>query len=72
MTVIDNIAPIKQLRIKQRTEPWIDADILNAIKQRDSAFRQYRKDKSDFIYCTFKSLRNKTQYLIDSAKKSFY
>ena len=39
-----------------------------AIKQRDSAFRQYRKDKSDFNYCTFKSLRNKTQYLIDSAK----
>ena len=72
MSIIDNIGPVKQLRIKQRTEPWIDSEILNAINQSDSAFKQYIKDRSVENYCTFKCLRNKTQYLIDSAKKSFF
>ena len=72
MSIIDNIAPIKKLRIKQRTEPRIDSEMLNAINQRDSAIIQYRKDRSVENYCTFKSLRNKTQYLFDSAKKSVF
>jgi len=38
VSVIDNIAPVKQLRIKQRTEPWMDSYILQAIKDRDSSF----------------------------------
>ena len=54
------IAPVKQLCNKQRTEQWLESDILNAVKPRTSAFRQYRKEKSDFKDCTFKSLRTKT------------
>lgn len=43
VSVIDNIAPIKQLRIKQRTEPWINSDILQSINHRDKAFNKFRK-----------------------------
>ena len=29
------VAPVKEIRIKQRTEPWINADILEQIQLRD-------------------------------------
>ena len=38
LSVLDNIAPVKEVRIKQRTEPWITSDILNSINERDKLF----------------------------------
>ena len=29
LKVLDNIAPVKQIRLKQRTEPWLTAEILH-------------------------------------------
>ena len=72
MSVIDNIAPVKQMRIKQRTEPWINSDILEAINQRDKAFTHYKKDKSVENFECFKVLRNRCKCLIDAAKKGFF
>ena len=36
--VFDELAPVKEIRIKQRTEPWMNADILELITLRDKAF----------------------------------
>ena len=36
--VVDELAPVKEIRIKQRTEPWMNADILELITLRDKAF----------------------------------
>ena len=47
MSAIDNIAPMKEVRIKQRTQPWITNEILQCIKNRDKAIRVYKKDSSD-------------------------
>jgi len=46
MSAINSLAPIKQARIKQRTEPWIGSDILVLINQRDTAFKQYKQSKA--------------------------
>ena len=45
MSAIDNIAPVKEVRIKQRTEPWINNEILQSIKDRDKAFQLYKNFK---------------------------
>lgn len=34
LKVIDSVAPLKEIRIKQRTEPWIDFDISEGLKER--------------------------------------
>ena len=39
MNILDSVAPIKEIRVKQRTEPWISADILECIKIRDNLFQ---------------------------------
>lgn len=72
MSAIDNIAPLKEVRIKQRTEPWITNEILQCIKDRDKAFRLYKKDSSDENFSIFKGLRNKTQTMIYTAKRDYF
>ena len=53
MSIVDNISPVKKLRFKQRTEPWICSDILNSINERDKAFSKYKKNKSEFFFNYF-------------------
>ena len=72
MSGVNNISPIKEVRIKQRTEPWINAEILQSIYDRDRAFKVFKGDKSEQNFSTFKDLRNKTQTLIYNAKKNFF
>ena len=72
MSAIDNIAPMKEVLIKQRTQPWITNEILQCIKNRDKAFRVYKKDSLDAIFSIFKDLRNKTQTIIYTAKRDYF
>ena len=51
VTVIDNIAPIKEVRIKNRTEPWIDSEILHSINERDKAYQTFKRDVRSKFYC---------------------
>ena len=72
MSAIDNIAPMKKVRIKQRTQPWITNEILQCIKDRDKAFRVYKKDSSDDNFSNFNESRNKTQTMIYTAKRDYF
>ena len=55
VTVIDNIAPIKEVRIKNRTKPWIASEILHSINERDKAYQTFKRDKSDQNFIVFKN-----------------
>ena len=50
LKVLDNIAPVKQIRLKQRTEPWLTAEILELIKIRDMFLYKFRKGKKRVIF----------------------
>ena len=39
LSEIDNIAPIREVRIKNRTESWTDSAILHSINERDKAYQ---------------------------------
>ena len=71
--IIDTIAPIKEVRLKQRTDPWISCDILNDIKNRDIILYQFKKDKSKkLFYKEYCMLRNKIQRNVRRAKSEYY
>ena len=72
MSAINSLAPVKQARIKQRTEPWIDSDILALINQRNTAFEQNEQSKTEEHLNIFRSLRNKTQITISKAKQNVF
>ena len=44
MTVIDNIAPGKNKRIKVTSQDWFDAEIMEKINERDTSFSKNSKN----------------------------
>ncbi|CAL4114810.1 unnamed protein product [Meganyctiphanes norvegica] len=62
INILNEIVPLKQIRIKTRTEPWMNSDILHCIKYRDKALNIANKNKGNReLRSKFNSLRNKVQ-----------
>ena len=72
MSVVDSIAPIKEIRLKQCTEPWMCNDILEGIRERDKSLYNFKKQRTAENFKTFCLLRNKLQRLIKSAKRTYF
>ena len=68
LEVVDSIAPLKKVRLKQNCEPWFSGDILNLISNRDKAWVKFRKYGNEESYAVYKNLRNKTQLVIRKNK----
>ena len=43
MNVLDTVAPIKEVRLKKTTEPWMSAEILDLIKSRNIFLYKFKK-----------------------------
>ena len=71
MQVVDKVAPVKEVRLKQGSEHWFNSNILSKIQKRDVAFNAYKKTKSAVKYKEFCKLRNKVQSDIKNAKKEY-
>jgi hypothetical protein len=73
--ILDQVAPVKMVRLKQRTQPWIDNTILELLKKRDIALHNFRKSTDPTVKAEFKRelnmLRNKAQSLIKKAKSGY-
>ena len=46
MSVIDKVAPIKEIRIKQNSQEWFDWEIADETKNRYKLFKKLKKKKS--------------------------
>jgi len=67
LSILDQNAPMKRVRIKQRTDDWIDSDVLQCIKDRDAAFYTYKRYKTEDNLLAFRESRNKAQSYIFKA-----
>ena len=68
-SVLDMVAPVKAIRLKQRTEPWMTSKILHDIRHRDDVLNRFRKTRDSDLYRTFYKLRNKIQRETEVAKR---
>ena len=69
--VIDQLAPIKKVRIKGNTQEWFDDEIHTAIKNRDKRFSAFKKSKLSEDKLVYKKSQNYDQCLIKKRKKQF-
>lgn len=69
MQSIDKLAPLREVRVKQRTEPWINDEILEAIQIRNGLYEQFRKNKDDQTWTEYKKRRNEVSRLVGNSKK---
>ena len=71
MSVIDSVAPVKQVRLKQCTEHWFNSEIVELISKRDIAYRKFITDRTSDSYKEYSKLRNVVQRQVKSAKCAF-
>ena len=70
-SVIDEIAPIKEVRVKSNSQDWFDAEINEEIERRDKLLAKFKKSRSDSDNENYKKSRNKVQRMIKDKKKNF-
>ena len=71
MSVIDKIAPLKQIRLKTNTKPWFDGEILEKIRIRDKLRKKYKKSGLQIDFEMFKDAQ-KLAKQITKVKKCDY
>ena len=59
--VFDEIAPIKEICIKNNTKDWFDEEIYQGIKARDKLFKKFKRSRLHTDNIKFKNARNRLQ-----------
>ena len=73
MSAVDGVAPFRDVRVRQKSEPWVNAHILSGIKERDRIFRLFKRDRSNRdLYAQYCKIRNSVQRDIKVAKTTFF
>ena len=71
-TIVDSLAPLKEIRIKQSTAPWITAEIIHTRSERDKALRKFKHTNYECWHNMYLHLRNEVQYKTKVAKANYY
>ena len=70
ITVINEIAPLKEIRVGNNTEEWMDEEVLEGIRIRDKLLSKFKMTKSHTDHVNFKKARNNVLSLIKNKKKN--
>ena len=71
MVAIDKVALIKERRIKHNSQEWFDAEISEAIKNRDKLLEKFKKSRLHIDKKLYNADRYKVQKLIFNKKKDY-
>lgn len=72
LACINKHAPLRKVRIKDRSNPWFSSELSDAIHARNKQWSMARKSKSAKDWLLFRSLRNKCNHLIKKSKVKYY
>lgn len=71
LSVLNTVAPVKEVRLKQRSEPWLDSNILELISQRDAFYFKFKKYKQKEMLDKYRFYRNLVQKEVIKAKSEY-
>ena len=70
---VDRVAPFCDVRVKAKSNPWMNQHILSGIKLRDSLLSKLRKDRGNvFLHKEYNRVRNAVQRDIKTAKQTYF
>ena len=69
-SVIDELAPEKEMYIKNNTEEWIDEDIFEGIRIRDKKFKKFKRTRLHIDDINYRKARNHLQKIIRKKKET--
>ena len=72
-SALDRHAPlITKTVVKRPTVPWFDDDVKSAKRLRRKAEKKWRRTKSHNDFLQYKSMKNSTTFIMNSARNKFY
>ena len=72
LSIIDKIAPYKDLRVRNNTQDWFDEEIAEAIKVRDKRLKHFKSTKLNIDEELYKEAKYLALNLIKEKKRKFY
>ena len=72
LDVLDLHAPLKTIRIKKKTAPWITKHIRNEMDHRNKLYKLFKKNPLTVTWDAFKTQRNRVTALQRKAKKEYF
>ena len=69
--IVNEVALMKDLRVKGNSKPWFDSDILETIRVRDKLKERFFKTKLHVDYERFKDQHKSVQQKIKNMKTNF-
>ena len=72
METVDEFAPIKKKRVRNKPAPWLDTDIRKLMKTRDDLKRKASKFKDENNMNLYRKARNLVTKKSRFAKKAYF
>ena len=66
------MAKASTVRVKQKSHPWFQSEVLEAIIARDKAMSKYKLSGDPADFSMFKSCRNEAQRVVKEAKRTYF
>ena len=70
-SIIDEIAPVKEMCIKNNTEEWVDEEIFEAIRVRDKKYKRFKRTRLHVDHVNYRKSRNQVKHLIQRKKRNY-
>ena len=72
MNVINKHAPLKTVRVKGTSLPWINSELISLFKRRDVAWAKFRLTRNQSDWEIYRQLRNSSKTKTRNAKSEYY
>ena len=70
--ICDRHAPIKSLRLKKRSNPWMTHDIIKLMYERDYVHAKATQSNDSKLWQDYRNLRNKVTCIIKERKNAYF
>ena len=70
--VVNDVAPLKQVKIQSRFKPWWNHRVEGAVRMRDESYKEYKRMKTNNSHSLYKEKRNAVVKIIKQEKKLFF
>ena len=72
LKILNEVAPIRQIKIKPYFKPWWNENVRQAVQLRDSSYKTYRADKTNDNLKYYKANRNNVVKVIRKEKQKYF
>ncbi len=66
--IIDELAPFKEICVRNNSEEWVDEEVFEGIRVRDKLYKKFKNSRLHSDHVKFKNARNRLQGMIKRKK----